>query len=170
MRFLTKDESKEWCLQRDFDRLPYERGELAPDRRAGYRFKIPSDAGKRVALCGLLWRHTFNSDSTQRLLLIEGWGVWPSGEYLPLFARLREACGERRSLIEAPGHLCGTGDEEDGLSFLILATLFLWDYSLYSESGVMIMVSHDEFGAVFEPKNQPMEELRRALELLQLVE
>jgi len=56
----------------------------------------------------------------ERLLLIEEWDVWPSGEHFPLFTRLREACGERRSLIDTPGHLFGLGDAKDGLSFLIL--------------------------------------------------
>jgi hypothetical protein len=106
----------------------------------------------------------------QRLLLIEEWGVWPSGEHLPLFTRLREACGERRSLIDLPGHLFGTGDDDDGLSFLILATLFLWDYSLYSESGAAIVVSHDEFGVVLTPKNDLMSELRQELERLHVLE
>jgi hypothetical protein len=96
--------------------------------------------------------------------------VWPSGEHLPLFARLREACGERRSLIDVPGHLFGTGDEDDGLSLLILATVFLWDYSLYSESGVAIVVSHDEFGIVFASKNYLASELRQGLEQLQVLE
>jgi hypothetical protein len=105
-----------------------------------------------------------------RLLLIEQWSVWPSGEHLPLFTRLREACGERRSLIDVPGHLFGTGDDEDGLSFVILATLFLWDYSLYSELGAVIVVSHDEFGVVFEPKNHSMSELRQGLDRLQVLE
>jgi hypothetical protein len=96
--------------------------------------------------------------------------VWPSGEHFPLFTRLREACGERRHLIEAPGHLFGPGEDDDGLSFLILATLFLWDYSLYSESGATIVVSHDEFGVVLEPKNRPLWELRRGLERLEVLD
>jgi hypothetical protein len=170
MRFLTSDECKEWCRQRHFVRLPYERGDSALPSTAKYRFKIPTDAGKRVALCRLLWHHIVDSEGLQRLLLIEEWSVWPSGEHVPLFTRLREACGERRSLIDVPGHLFGTGDDEDGLSFLILATLFLWDYSLYSESGAAIVVSHDEFGVVLEPKNHSVSELRRALERLHVLE
>jgi hypothetical protein len=170
MRFLTRDESKEWCAQRHFDRLPYESGSRGAHVPPTYRFTIPIDTGKRVALCRLLWRHSVNSEGTPRLLLIEEWGVWPSGEHYPLFTRLREACGERRSLIDVPGHLFAVGDDDDGLSFLILATVFLWNYSLYSESGVAIVVSHDEFGVVFEQKNYSSSELRRRLDELQVLE
>jgi hypothetical protein len=168
MQFLTSDECKEWCRQRHFDRLPFERDDLARDPRVG--FKIPADAGKRVALCHLLWRYTAGSETTQRLLLIEEWSVWPSGEHLPLFARLREALGERRSLIDVPGHVFGAGDDQDGLSFLILATLFLWDFALYSESGSTIVVSHDEFGTIFGPKTYSMSEIREGLTRLQVLD
>jgi hypothetical protein len=169
MRFLTRDESKEWCHQHHFDRLPYERGSGATHVGETYRFAIPIDTGKRVALCRLLWCHIVDSEPTPRLLVIEQWGVWPSGEHAPLFTRLREACSERRSLIDVPGHLFGTGDDDDGLSFLILATIFLWDYTLYSESGCAIVVSHDEFGTVFESKHSPASALRRGLEQLQVL-
>jgi hypothetical protein len=169
MRFLTRDECKEWCGQRHFERLPYERGDSGSGRPPAYRFKIPTDAGQRVALCRLVWQQIVESEGIPRLLVIEGWSVWPSGEHFPLFTRLRDACGEHRMLIDVPGHLFGTGDDDDGLSFLVLATLFLWDYSLYSESGALIVVSHDEFGDVFEPKRYRMSGLRRGLELLQVL-
>lgn len=89
--------------------------------------------------------------------------------HLPLFTRLRERLGERRLLIDAPGHLFNPGDDDDGLSFLVLATIFLWDYLLYSESGVVITGSNDEYGAVYEPKNRQVPDLRRALERLDVL-
>jgi hypothetical protein len=103
-------------------------------------------------------------------LWIDDWSVWPSGEHLPLFTRLRQACGERRSLGEVPGHVFEAGEDEDGISFLVIATLFLWDYSLYSESGIVIDASNDEFGAVSAPMTRPMTDLKRALEKLQVLE
>jgi hypothetical protein len=129
----------------------------------------PTPAG-RVALCRLLWQHVVDSQQTERLLLIEGWSVWPSGEHLPLFTRLREACGEGRSLADVPGHLFAMDDEEDGLSFLVVATLFLWDYLLCSGSGRAIMMSHDEYGAVVAPDDDAMLELRQGLERLHVLE
>ena len=93
-------------LQRHFDRRPYERGDSASHPPASYRFKIPTDAGKRIALCRHLLHHMVDSEGMQRLLLIEEWSVWPSGwrriKVLP-FHRVVDAEWASGSL---PGVVC----------------------------------------------------------------
>ena len=169
MRFLTSTESEDWCLARRLEPVSRKFGPPA-SRKPRFRFRIPSDAGRRVALCCLLWQNMVESENSQRLLWIVEWSVWPSGEHFPLFARLRRSCGEHRSLGEVPGHLFERGEDDDGISFFVIATLFLWDCSLYSDSGIVIDASNDEFGAVSGPTTQAMANLKRALEKLQVLE
>jgi hypothetical protein len=83
------------------------------------------------------------------LLWITDWSVWPSGEHLPLMTRLRHALREERSVYDAPGCLVRAGENDDGLSVVILALLFLWDvWILDGERRGAVLFSHDEFGDV----------------------
>jgi hypothetical protein len=128
-----------------------------------YDFTIPNDAGRRVALCRLLWDLADDDAVTERLLWMIGWSVWE--EHMPLFKTLRRALGEERELIEIPGHLIDPAESDDGLSLLIVACQFLWDGWLYSRSGVVVEVSNDEVGAVYEPSSTQRSGRRQALEL-----
>jgi len=83
---------------------------------------------------------------------------------MPLFKTLRRALGEERALIEIPGHLIEPSEAADGLSLLLVTCLFLWDGWLYSRSRVVIEVSNDEVGTVYEPANSPRRDRRAALE------
>ena len=71
--------------------------------------------------------------------------------------------GETRSLADAPGHHCEQGDDDDGLSVLIQACLFLWDCWMFSEGGAIIALSHDEHGVVYEPRSHVVPARRDAL-------
>lgn len=150
MRFLTRSDCARWCEEHGFPvdgqypKRPIRDGSLID-------FDIPVDAGKRVALCRLLWKIAGGQSEEERLLWIEDWSIWPSGEHLPLWTRLREALGETRSLREAPGCLCSLHDDEDGLTVLVVSCLFLWDCWLFNKTGATIFLSHDEFGNVFRP-------------------
>jgi len=122
-----------------------------------------------VSLCRTLWSEEDWQKDAERLLIVEEWGVWPSGEHPPLFMKLRSAFGEARPMIEAPGHLCRKDDADDGLSFLILCALFLWDCTLYKDGGGMVFVSHDEYGVVVEPLEDDMSRLRSRLQHLNVL-
>jgi hypothetical protein len=119
-----------------------------------YEFRIPADAGQRIALCRTLWNHADEQDKIERLLFVEEWGVWPSGEHLPLFGSLRARFGEQRPLTEAPGQIFGAEEADDGLSFLIVCVLFLWDCWIFGSGGNVVMMSHDEYGLAFARKNR----------------
>jgi hypothetical protein len=66
---------------------------------------------------------------------------------MPLFARFREAFGERRPLIEAPGHLITPEEADDAVSIITLSLLFMWDCHVLSSSGRdAVFTSHDGLG------------------------
>lgn len=169
MQFFTSDQCAEWCRRHGYQ-LPPELERHGPSERfVRHEFTIPADAGQRVALCRLLWSLDDNAQVTDRLLWINEWGVWPSSEHMPLFVRWRAAFGEMRTLAEAPGQLLDQGDHDDGLSVLIMACLFLWDCFIYLEEGVIVALSHDERGVVYEPGNRLVTGRRAALARLGVV-
>ncbi len=169
MRFLTSEECGDWLARRRLDPAPATLADPVSGRRPGYEFRIPDDAGRRVALCRHLWGKSGDEQRHGSLLVITNWSLWPSGEHFPLFIRLRNSFGERRGLIDAPGHVFEPGEGDDGLSFLCLATLFLWNYSLYSESGTAVTGCGEQFGAVFESTANPNPSLRAGLENLKVL-
>ena len=145
MRFLSAEESSEWCRSRGLPVL--RKGETIRTKAAAYEFKIPEDTGRRIALCRYLWE-TARTQGSMMCIWVTDWSVWPSCEHMPLFARLRGALGEHRELIDIPGHLVEPDEGDDGLSVFILCCLFLCDFNLYSESGVVMRRSHDEWGTI----------------------
>ena len=148
MQFLTKDQCAAWASK---ERFPFSEAPNYQDlEKVGFHnthFPTPPDAGRRVALARILW-NTF-SDRSERLLWVTEWGVWPSSEHMPLYVSLRQALGDKRRLIDAPGHLFQLGEDDNGLSFLIVAALFYWDVYLLGAGGdFAAFLSHDEYCVV----------------------
>jgi hypothetical protein len=149
MNFLTPDDCRAWAASHSFPFKSRPRyGDLEGSGFAAYKFTIPSDAGRRVTLARLLWESTAQG-KPEALLWITDWSVWPSGEHMPLALTLRTALGENRPIADAPGHLFRMGEDDNALSFLSVALLFLWDAYLLSASGeIAVFLSHDECGVV----------------------
>jgi hypothetical protein len=123
-------------------------------------FSIPQDAGVRVALVRDLW-HRIGSGKSETLLWVTDWSVWPSSEHMPLALGFRRSLGEERPLIAAPGCLARLAEDDDALSILVLAILFLWDCWMLSGDGAMAaFLSHDEWGVVCSLGPMPAELLR----------
>ena len=78
------------------------------------------------------------------VVVYAAWGVWPSGERMHLFDRLRASYGETRPLIDAPVHVFAADEFEDAVSFVTLGVLFLWDVDVFGKEAVFF--SHDEYG------------------------
>jgi hypothetical protein len=151
MRFLTYAESGDWCSRRGYP-IRQREGHIVgpePDIQAHEfpraEFVLPIDSGRKVWLARFLYGLV---DSSPELLIWLGdWGVWPSSQHMPLFSRFRQAFGEHRPLIEAPGHLVAPDEIEDGVSILTMSLFFLWDCHLLTASGRdVVFVSHDELG------------------------
>lgn len=166
MRFLSPDECHRWAAARGLSFSPRPRYADLDDRSfTAYKFDIPSDAGRRVALTALLW-DAIAHPSPETLLWVTEWGVWGSGEHMPLAATLRQAFGEARPLAEAPGHCFRMGEDADGISFLAVAMLFLWDAYLLSASGsVAAFISHDEYGVILARDEADLAPIKRRLEI-----
>lgn len=104
----------------------------------------PTDSGAKVSLARRLF--SLVASDSETLVLVDDWAVWPSNQHLPLFTRFREALGEHRPLIEAPGHVITPADADDAVSIVATALLFFWDcYGISSTGRDAFYFSHDEY-------------------------
>ena len=146
MRILTPEECQSWCGERN---IPLrESGWIRPDIGAETPHVVevpyPADSGAKVSLARFLL--SLVEPGPETLLLIDDWAVWPSSQHMPLFTRFREAFGEHRPLIEAPGHLVTAADMDDAVSIVATSLLFIWDcYGISSSGHDIFYFSHDEF-------------------------
>jgi hypothetical protein len=151
MQFLTYAESAGWCSRRGYPTRHREGNIVGPEPDVQplefhrIEFALPPDSGRKVWLARFLYG--LLDPSPELLIWIGDWAVWPSSQHMPLFSRFREAFGERRPLIEAPGHLVTPPEIEDGVSILTISLLFFWDCHVLTASGrEVVFVSHDEYG------------------------
>ena len=108
-------------------------------------FTLPSDSGRKVAFGRFLY--SLVDPAPELLLWLGDWAVWPSSQHMPLFTRFRQALGESRPLIDAPGHLLTPGEADDGVSILVVSLQFIWDCHILTASGRdAVFISHDECG------------------------
>jgi hypothetical protein len=146
MRFLSPTQWQDWCAKHG---IPLRNaGWLRPALNTGLyhaaEVAYPTDSGKKVCLARQLV--AFVASEGESLLLLDDWRVWPSSQHLPLLTRLREALGEQRPLIEAPGHLVDAADADDAVSLVAMSLLFFWDcYGLSATGRDGFYVSHDEY-------------------------
>jgi hypothetical protein len=142
MRILSREDASLWCGQNNI--VLNDRG--LPERiDAPVHFKIPEDANKRVGLVSDRMQ-AFNLEPIF-LVWFDDWAVWPSGQRMHIFDRLRMSYGETRPLAQSPGHVFDQSEFEDAVSFVTLAVLMLWDcYVVTPKRGKLLFFSHDEFG------------------------
>jgi|SRR6185369_9081101 len=145
MRFLTPEQWQAWCVARQ---VPLREASRIRPAIGADHFHIallpyPSDSGGKVRFARRLL--SLVASDSEALVLVDDWDVWPSSQHLPLFTRFREALGERRPLLEAPGHVVTRADEDDAISIVALSLLFLWDcYGISSTGRDAFYISHDE--------------------------
>jgi hypothetical protein len=142
MKVLSPQEAAAWCQARHVA-LDY-RG--FPDRfGADLKFEIPLDAQKRVYLVSQAMEDF--RDEPLFLVWFDNWSVWPSGQRMHIFDRLRMSYGETRRLLDSPGYVFDRTEIEDGTSFVTIAALFLWDCFVVNQSSTKFLyLSHDEYG------------------------
>ena len=142
MKIISKEEAQIWCHHHHI--AMNDRG--LPERRDfPTKFDIPVDAGQRVYLVSE--RMSAFREEPSLLVWFDDWSVWPYGQRMHIFERLRLSYGETRRLIDSPGHVFESAEIEDAISFVTLAVLFLWDcYVLTPERRKLLYFSHDEFG------------------------
>ncbi len=146
MQFLTQTEWHSWCISRQIPlkNVSWIRPDINAEQFHAIDIPYPKDTGAKVSLaCHLL---SLVACEPESLILLDDWDVWPSSQHLPLLTRFREALGEHRSLIEAPGHIITASDKDDAISIVITALLFIWDcYGISSSGRDVFYFSHDEY-------------------------
>jgi len=154
MRGLTYEECARWCSAHGYP-VTEGRGSPAPAARKSYRridLAYPADSGRKVELARAVVRWMVASGDL--LIWIADWAVWPSSQHMPLFTRFREAFGEDRPLIEAPGHLINKEQADDATSILAVALLFVWDCHVFTATrGPVFFCSHDEVCSFLVPSD-----------------
>ena len=146
MRFLTPAEWQAWCAERQIPlrEASWIRPDISVDHFHIADVPYRTDSGAKVSMARFLF--SLIAPSPETLLLVDDWAVWPSSQHMPLFARFREALGERRTLIESPGHLVAASDADDAVSIIATSLLFIWDcYGISSSGRDAFYISHDEF-------------------------
>jgi hypothetical protein len=139
---LTVAQARRWCASQGVS-LDSRSRPAAPARVS--TFRVPEDAGKRVALVNGDMRMFRRSGSV--LFWVTEWSVWPSAERPHIFERFRASYGVTSPLNEIPAHQFGSAEHEDLVSFVTLGVLFLWDVFVVSPRGrPMVHYSHDEHG------------------------
>ena len=131
VKFLSKAEAKSWLAGKPKD----------PRGRRNNEFAIPVDAGRRVFLVGDLLSRFVGKEI---VVVFSDWSVWPSGQRMHIFDRLRLSYGESGPLTETPIHVFETDQFEDAVSFVTLGVLFLFNVEVFAEDSVFF--SHDEYG------------------------
>ena len=142
MKIIDRAEVEKWCKANscalDGNGLPF-------PPMVTESFKIPQDTGKRIAM--VKDHLTVFQSKPEILVWFTEWGVWPSGERAHIFERFRISYGEKRNLIDSPGHLFSSTEHEDVVSFVTLGVLFLWNVFVFSSKyEKFLFYSHDEVG------------------------
>jgi hypothetical protein len=92
---------------------------------ASRRLEVPDSARRQALGVNALFR-AFPDDTKGWLLWALEWGAWPDEEYPELWYEIREHHGERRPIIEAPGHLFSQNEQGLARGMTRLAMLFGW--------------------------------------------
>ena len=138
MDFLTKDEIEQLLHQWHVD-LPRRLG--LPWRR---EIHTPEYARRQTALVNNML--LLLPKDARTLVHVTGWSTSPSIENMALFAFLRSAWGESRPLIEVPGHLLGSAEQEALECLFDVALYFDWDAAILDENKrFLITLSNDGF-------------------------
>jgi hypothetical protein len=126
-------------------------------------FKPPTDSGRKVAFSRFLYSQI--DPAPELLFWLGDWAVWPSSQHMPLFTRFRQALGESRPLIDAPGHLLTPEEADDAVSILLVSLQFVWNCHILTSSGRdAVFVSHDEFGWFASRAASVAESVRQKIE------
>lgn len=169
MRCLTYSECAEWCSRRDFPTRQIEGYVAGPDPDLTsppfhfVKFALPTDSGQKVAFGRFLY--ALVDPGPELLFWLGDWSVWPSSQHMPLFTRFRQAHGESRALIDAPGNLLTPDEADDAVSILVVSLQFVWNCHILTSSGRdAVFVSHDEFGWFASREGSLAESVRRKIE------
>jgi hypothetical protein len=143
MQCLTPSEAADWLRARHIDSL-CEHG--SPCVFGDYEVfaASPRDAREQQLLARDLmsWLGEFDS----ALFWLTDWPLYQADE-MALISSLRRSHGERRLLIEAPGHVFAESERDELTAWVSLMMCFGWDGYLFATpfQGSMFQTSHEDF-------------------------
>jgi|SRR5579864_1323536 hypothetical protein len=105
---------------------------------SSWELQIPDSARRQALGVNALFR-AFSEDTNGWLLWVLEWGAWPDEEYPELWREIREHHGERRPIIEAPGHLFEQQEQELARGMTRLAMLFGWTAFLIPDPASLVV-------------------------------
>ncbi|WP_211325541.1 hypothetical protein [Roseimicrobium gellanilyticum] len=98
------------------------------------QFEAPEYARAQSAVVRWLFRTFGKFDGA--LVVFSDWPLYEPDE-MAIITGLRRGHGDRRNLIDAPGHLFGKHEEAEAIGHCYLALLFGWNVYLYLPSGAV---------------------------------
>lgn len=168
MKFLTTEETKNWCqahaLQVTADR--YLRYEV--DSPYCFTVGLEEKPSRVIALADYLIPTWEDTPFRGALLWIRGWRIW--GDHSEktgtmIVQQMRLAKGESEPLEIRPGYLFGQDEVFEMHSYFVVPILFGWDAFVVPECGdYFVFVSHDGVAAVVARNADRAEELRQRLQ------
>ncbi len=129
MKCLTSNECSEWLRERGIVEAPYSQDTAAED--FCFQFEPPREPNRLTAFTRALFDTFGEFDGA--LVVFTDWSVYHPDE-MALIDSLRRGQGERRALIDAPGHLFSSAEQAEAIAHCYLAVMFGWTAYLYLSS------------------------------------
>ena len=143
MRCLTALEQKEWLATNDQVESPYSKSAISKGK-----FYRQFCAPPRLAQVEAFASHFLDIwKSGEALLVVTDWPLYRPYE-MKLIDLIRMAHGEKRSLIDAPGHLFSLNEKNDLISFFGLSVAYYWSAYLYPPSAKVTLFNWE--GEIFD--------------------
>jgi hypothetical protein len=130
MNCLTPNECSDWLRVLGIVESPYSQDAAVED--FCFQFEPPIKPSRLTAFT----RNLFNTfgEFSGALVVFTDWALYRPDE-MALIDSLRRGHGERRPLIDAPGHLFGSAEQAEAIAHCYLAVIFGWTAYLYLPSG-----------------------------------
>jgi hypothetical protein len=111
-------------------------------------FKIPDSTRRQALAINEVFR-AFREDTSEWLLWVLEWDIWPNEEYPELWDEIREHHGEHRWLINAPGHLFARQEKGLARAMMRLAMLFGWTaFLIPNPASFVVFIDDDELMSI----------------------
>ena len=152
MRAISRSEFKLWCNQHGFEVAEREWLSYANQPRLSFTVKLQDAPYKVVAFARSCFGVDNESPFEGAMIWFRDWGIWnlvDEETFNQTIQLLRTDLGERRPLIDAPGHIFSS---EEYVAARILWTqpmVIGWDAILLPEGrDYFVFTSHDEVTAI----------------------
>lgn len=130
MKCLAANECSEWLRVRSIIESPYKLD--PPPETHCFQFEPPMTPNRLTAFTRALFGTL--GDFSGALVVFTDWALYQPDE-MALMDSLRRGHGERRRMLDAPGHLFGPHEEAETIGYCYLTVTFCWSAYLYLASG-----------------------------------